>query len=182
MKKISVTKFRQHILSEHKRPMLTIVALAILAAGLLAMIIIFIVSLMSDEAPRDNGSVTFAQNIGTPTLNDDFDPELRGSIEAKNLEEFDKARSQAGGMSIPFVINDQTHGDDEQESFGTCGCEPMSDEQFREMLARSGVSYKGSETLARRVGKSDIYIDGKRYITNKDGSRPYLFNQRPIKI
>lgn len=181
MLKNSVTKFRQHILSEHKRPMLTFILIAVASACVLAVAIIFVMGLISSPKNDDVSNISFSESVGAPEAGAEYDKAYRSSVESQNREDYKKARSQHGGMSIPFVLDDRPN-DGSTNSNGTCGCEPMSDVQFREMLARNGVDFDGKSTLVRRVGNSDIYVDSNRFLVNHDGSGRYQFLQSDVRI
>ena len=181
MLKTSVTKFRNHIFSEHKRPLLTFILLGVGAAAIIAIIIAFIIGIISEPEKTNSGPVSFSEDVGRPKTGTEFDPAYRKAIEEQNLEDYQAARAKNGGMSIPFVLDD-VEGSGTPETFGACGCEPMSDQQFREMLSRNGVDFDGKSSMVRQVGQSDVYVDENRFLVNEDATGRYQLLQGDTRI
>jgi len=182
MLKQSVTKFRQGLASVHKRPLWAVILLGIATAFLLVVIALFVLSFFSDEEDALQGKVAFSESIGEAKSGAEYDNAYRNSINEQNQSDYERASKVKGGMQIPFIIDDLPNaGSDQKIDGGLCGCEPMSDAQFKEMLARAGVDFKGN-TLVRRVGQSDVYINANRFLVNEDGSGNYRFLREDVKL
>ena len=182
MLKQSVTKFRQGLASVHKRPLWAVILLGVATAFILVVLTLFILSFFSDEEDFVQGKVAFSESIGEAKSGAEYDNAYRSSINEQNQSDYERAAKVKGGMQIPFIIDDLPNKGSEQKiDGGLCGCEPMSDSQFKEMLARAGVDFKGN-TLVRRVGQSDIYINANRFLVNEDGSGNYRFLREDVKL
>ena len=182
MLKQSVTKFRQGLASVHKRPLWAVILLGVATAFILVVLTLFILSFFSDEEDFVQGKVAFSESIGEAKSGAEYDNAYRSSINEQNQSDYERAAKVKGGMQIPFIIDDLPNKGSEQKiDGGLCGCEPMSDSQFKEMLARAGVDFKGN-TLVRRVGQSDVYINANRFLVNEDGSGNYRFLREDVKL
>ncbi|MBZ2164174.1 hypothetical protein [Alteromonas stellipolaris] len=182
MLKQSVTKFRQGLASVHKRPLWAVILLGIATAFLLLVIALFVISFFTDEEDAVQGKVAFSESIGEAKSGAEYDNAYRNSISEQNQSDYERASKVKGGMQIPFIIDDLPNaGSDQKIDGGLCGCEPMSDAQFKEMLARAGGDFKGN-TLVRRVGQSDVYINANRFLVNEDGSGNYRFLREDVKL